>query len=195
MPVEKQNSGPPPDPVNIYPSKVKLGVLIIPCLFGIGMTLQTDGADGAGGFVLAELSWVNILAILICLFVAFLLLQMAFDRKPVIVFDGKGIYCQRPPLGTIPWSAVIGMGAANATLMRRVLMIAVDPGQLDEEARTYVRNSVGFLNLISPQLCKFVKQAEGYPSVHISISQLSRPARKIEGLAQEFVLYYVAEED
>ena len=195
MPVEKQNSGPPPDPVNIYPSKAKLGVLIIPCLFGIGMTLQTDGADGAGGFVLAELSWVNILAILICLFVAFLLLQMAFDRKPVIVFDGKGIYCQRPLLGTIPWSAVIGMGAANATLMRRVLMIAVDPGQLDEEARTYVRNSVGFLNLISPQLGKFQKQAKGYPSVHISISHLSRSARQIEGLAQEFVLYYVAEED
>ena len=195
MPVEKQNCGPPPDPVNIYSSKAKLGVLIIPCLFGIGMTLQTDGAEGAGGFVLAELSWVNILAILICLFVAFLLLQMAFDRKPVIVFDGKGIYCQRPPLGAIPWSAVIGMAAANATLMRRVLMIAVDPGQLDEEARTYVRNSVGFLNLISPQLGKFQKQAEGYPSVHISLSHLSRSARKIEGLAQEFVLYYVAEED
>jgi hypothetical protein len=29
----------------------------------------------------------------------------------------------------IPWSAVIGMGAANATLMRRVLMVAVDPGK------------------------------------------------------------------
>jgi hypothetical protein len=169
--------------------------LIIPCLFGIGMTLQTDGAEGAGGFVLADLSWINILAILICLLVAFLLLQMAFDRKPVIAFDGKGIYCQRPPLGTIPWSAVIGMGAANATLMRRVLMIAVDPGRLDEEARTYVRNSVGFLNLISPQLGKFQKQAKGYPSVHISISHLSRSPRQIEGLAQEFVLYYVAEED
>jgi hypothetical protein len=195
MSVEKKNGGPPPDPVNIYPSRVKLGVLIIPCLFGIGMTLQTDGAEGAGGFVLADLSWINILAILICLLVAFLLLQMAFDRKPVIAFDGKGIYCQRPPLGTIPWSAVIGMGAANATLMRRVLMIAVDPGRLDEEARTYVRNSVGFLNLISPQLGKFQKQAKGYPSVHISISHLSRSPRQIEGLAQEFVLYYVAEED
>ena len=159
------------------------------------MTLQTDGSEGAEEFVLANLGWVNILAILICLFVAFLLIQMAFDNKPVVTFDGKGIFSQRPPLGLIPWSAVIGMGAANATLMRRVLMIAVDPGQLDEKARTYVSNSVGFLPLISPAMGKFNKQAEGYPSVHIFISHLSRPARQIESLAQQFVLYYVAEED
>ena len=193
--VNRANEGQPPDPVDFYPSKLKLGVLIIPCLFGIAMTLQTDGSEGAEEFVLENLGWVNILAILICLFVAFLLMQMAFDNKPVVTFDGKGIFSQRPPLGLIPWSAVIGMGAANATLMRRVLMIAVDPGQLDEKARTYVRNSVGFLPLISPAMGKFNKQAEGYPSVHIFISHLSRPARQIESLAQQFVLYYVAEED
>lgn len=195
MSVENQNRGAPPRPVNFYPSKAKLGVLIIPCLFGIGMTLQTDGAEGASDFVLADLSWINILAILICLLVAFVMLQMAFDRKPVIALDSDGIHCQRPPLGTIPWSAVIGMGVANATLMRRVLMVAVDPNKLSEEAQIYVRNSVGFMNLISPQLGKFQKQADGYPSVHISISHLSRPTRQIERLAQEFVLYYVAEED
>ena len=191
----KGNMSQPPDPVKFYPSKVKLVFLIIPCLFGIAMTLQTDGSEGAGEFVLADLGWVNILAILICLFVAFLLLQMAFDKKPVITFDGNGIFSQRPPLGLIPWSAVIGMGAAKATLMRRVLMVAVDPGQLDEKARTYVRNSVGFLPLISPAMGKFNKQAEGYPSVHIAISYLSQPARQIETVAQQFVLYYVAEED
>ena len=185
----------PPPPVEFYPSKLKLGVLIIPCLLGVAMTLQTDASEGAGKFVLAHLGWRNILAILICLFVAFLLLQMAFDKKPVVTFDGNGIYSQRPPLGLIPWSAVIGMGAANATLMRRVLMIAVDPGQLDEKARTYVRNSIGFLPLISPAMGRFNKQAEGYPSVHIGISHLSRPASQIESLAQQFVLYYVAEED
>ena len=159
------------------------------------MTLQTDASEGAGKFVLASLGWVNILAILICLFVAFVVLQMAFDKKPVVTFDGNGIYSQRPPLGLIPWSAVIGMGAANATLMRRVLMIAVDPGKLDEKARTYVRNSIGFLPFISPTMGQFNKQAEGYPSVHIGISHLSRPASQIESLAQQFVLYYVAEED
>ena len=194
-PTNRGNVGTPPDPVNFYPSKLKIGVLIIPCLLGVAMTLQTDGLEGTGEFVLANLGWVNILAILICLFVAFLLLQMAFDKKPVITFDGNGIFSQRPPLGLIPWSAVIGMGAAKATLMRRVLMVAVDPGQLDEKARTYVRNSVGFLPLISPAMGKFNKQAEGYPSVHIAISHLSQPARQIETVAQQFVLYYVAEED
>lgn len=169
--------------------------MIIPCIFGIAMTLQTDGAEGGAGFVLAELRWINILAILICLLVAFMLLQMAFDRKPVVAFDETGIYCQRPPLGVIPWSAVIGMGAANATLIRRVLMIAVNPDLLDDKARIYVRNSIGFLPLISPAMGKFNKHAEGYPSVHIAISHLSQPPRKIEGLAQEFVLYYVAPED
>jgi hypothetical protein len=185
-------AGPPPEPEKFYPSKVKLGVLILPCLLGVAMALQSDEAVE---FVLAELRWTNILAILIPLFVAGLLLQMAFDRKPVVVFDEAGIHCQRPPIGLIPWSAVIGMGAANATLMRRVLMVAVDPGRLEEKARTFIRNSVGILPLISPQLSKFEKEAEGYPSVHIPISHLSRPAREIESLAQKFVLYYVAEDD
>ena len=158
----------------------------------VGIALQSDGAVE---FVLAEMRLTNILAILIPLFVAGLLLHMAFDRKPVVVFDEVGIHCQRPPIGLIPWSAVIGMGAGNATLMRRVLMVAVDPGRLDEKARTFVRNSVGFQTLISPQLAKFQKESKGYPSVHIPISHLSRPAREIERLAQEFVLYYVADED
>ena len=185
-------AGQPPEPVYFYPSKVKLGILILPCLLGVGMALQSDEAVD---FVLAKMRWTNILAILIPLFVAGVLLQMAFDRKPVVIFDEVGIHCLRPPIGLIPWSAVIGIGAANATLMRRVLMIAVDPGQLAEKARPFVRNSVGALPLISPQLAKFEKQASGYPSVYIPISHLSRPVREIERSAQEFVLYYVAEDD
>ncbi len=185
-------TGPPPAPEKFYPSKVKLGILILPCLFGVVIALQSDEAVD---FVLAEMRLTNILAILIPLFVAGLLLQMAFDRKPVVIFDEVGIHCRRPPIGVMPWAAVIGMGAANATLMRRVLMVAVDPGKLDDKARTFVRNSVGVLPLISPQLAKFKSQAEGYPAVHIPISHLSRPAREIERLAQEFVLYYVAEDD
>ncbi|MBC8241008.1 MAG: hypothetical protein ISR50_13990 [Alphaproteobacteria bacterium] len=182
----------PPSPVNFYPSKIKLGVLILPCLVGVGIALQSDEAVE---FVLAEMHLTNILAILIPLFVAGVLLQMAFDRKPVVVFDAAGIHCQRPPIGLIPWSAVIGIGAANATLMRRVLMVAVDPDQLAEKARTFIRNSIGVLPFISPQLAKFKKQAAGYPAVYIPISHLSRPAREIERLAQEFVLYYVAEDE
>jgi len=183
------DAGPPPEPVNFYPSKIQLGILVLPCLLGVAMILQSDGAEE---FTLTDLSWTNIMAIVICLFVAGLLLQMAFDRKPVVVFDAVGINCQRPPLGLIPWTAVIGIGVANATLARRVLMVAVDPNRLDEKARSYIRNSVGFINLISPQMRKFDSQAQGYPSVHIPISHLSRPAREIESLAQEFVLYYVA---
>ncbi len=159
---------------------------------GVGIALQSDEAVE---FVLAEMHLTNILAILIPLFVAGVLLQMAFDRKPVVVFDAAGIHCQRPPIGLIPWSAVIGIGAANATLMRRVLMVAVDPDQLAEKARTFIRNSIGVLPFISPQLAKFKKQAAGYPAVYIPISHLSRPAREIERLAQEFVLYYVAEDE
>lgn len=189
---EGQSGPPPPAPVKIYPSKAKLGILIIPCLFGVGMALQTDGASE---FVLAEMSWTNIAAVIICLFVAVLVIQMAFDRKPVLIFDADGIFCQRPPLGQMPWSAVIGMGAGNATLVRRVLMIAVDPSQLNEKARNYMSNSVGMLTMVSPQLRKFKSQSDGYPSVHIPISQLSMPMRKIESLAQEFVLYYVAKEE
>ena len=186
------HAGLSPEPVKLYPSKIQLGILILPCLLGVGMILQTDGT---AALALADLSVTNIMAIVICLFVAGLLLQMALDRKPVVVFDSAGIHCQRPPLGLIPWPAVIGIGAANATLARRVLMVAVEPNRLDEAARNYIRNSVGFINLISPQMQKFDSQAQGYPSVHIGISHLSRPAREIEGLVQEFVLYYVAIKD
>ena len=182
----------PPAPDYFYLSKVKLGILILPCLLGVGMALQSDAAVD---FVLAEMRLTNILAVLIPLFVAGLLLQMAFDRKPVVAFDEVGIHCDRPPIGLIPWSAVIGMGAANATLMRRVLMVAVDPGKLDDKARTFVRNTIGVMPLISPQLARFEGQAEGYPSVHIQISHLSRPVREIESLGQKFVLYYVVEDE
>lgn len=178
--------------MRLYSSRVKLGILILPCVLGVVIALQSDGAVE---FVLAEMRLTNILAVLIPLFIAGLLLQMAFDPKPVVVFDEVGIHCQRPPIGVIPWSAVIGMGAANATLMRRVLMVAVDPAKLDDKARTFVRNSVGVMPLISPQLAKFERQAQGYPAVHIPISYLSRPVREIERLAQEFVLYYVADEE
>ena len=156
------------------------------------MALQSDAAVD---FALAEMRLTNILAVLIPLFVAGLLLQMAFDRKPVVAFDEVGIHCDRPPIGLIPWSAVIGMGAANATLMRRVLMVAVDPGKLDDKARTFVRNTIGVMPLISPQLARFEGQAKGYPSLHIQISHLSRPVREIESLGQKFVLYYVVEDE
>ena len=79
--------------------------------------------------------------------------------------------------------------------MRRGLVISRGPGRLADKARTYARNSVGFLSLLSPPMGKFQRLPEGYPAVHIPISQLSRPARQIEDLAQNFVLYYVAEED
>ena len=182
------DAGSSPEPVKLYPSKNQLGILILPCLLGVAMILQTDGTATLAH---ADLSWTNIMAIVICLFVAGWLLQMALDRKPVVIFDSVRIHCQRPPLGLITWPAVVGIGAANATLARRVLMVAVEPNRLDEAARNYIRNSVGLINLISPQMQTFDSQAQGYPSVHIGISHLSRPARKIESLAQEFVLYYV----
>ena len=156
------------------------------------MALQSDAAVD---FVLAEMRLTNILAILVPLFVAGLLLQIALDRKLVVVFDEVGIHCDRLPIGLIPWSAVVGMGAANATLMRRVLMVAVDPRKLDDKARTFVRNAIGVMPLISPQLARFEGQAEGYPTVHNPISHLSRPVREIESLGQKFVLYYAAEDD
>jgi hypothetical protein len=66
---------------------------------------------------------------------------------------------------------------------------------LDDKVRTFVRNAIGVMPLISPQLARFEGQAEGYPSVHIPISHLSRPVREIESLGQKFVLYYAAEDD
>lgn len=83
--------GPPEQ--RFYVAKLKMGLLIPPCLLGVAAALQ---ADDAVEFAFADYRWINAAAVLICLFVAFLLFRMAMEKeprssltKPVFVAGGR----------------------------------------------------------------------------------------------------------
>ena len=80
------------EPIVAYNSKVKLGILALPCIFIVGLGLQGlfTGTGVLGGGPISHLA-----AALIGGITAFVLLQMAFDQKPVLVLDEDGIYCRQ----------------------------------------------------------------------------------------------------
>ncbi|MDP6343811.1 MAG: hypothetical protein QF578_06340 [Alphaproteobacteria bacterium] len=173
--------------VAVFHSKLKLGVLVIPCALGIAMALQADGAEG---FALANFTWTRLAAVAIPALVGFVLLQMAFERRPVLLLDEKGLHCRLPPIGLIPWPAVTGLEVGRAVLMRRVLMIAADQRLLGEQASAFARSSSGLAPLISPQLSQFqARTGKGQVCFYIPISLLSRPAGEIQHLAERYAGY------
>lgn len=172
--------------VRIHASKVKLGLLVIPCVLAVVVTLQ---ADNMPDFTLEDLRLVHYAAIAIAIAVAGIVVHMAFEKAPVLVLNDDGIYCRRPPIDLIPWPAIIAVGVGNATLMRRVLMIAADPAYLGPKAREFAKNSTGALTLISPQLGRFALRTKGKGAVrfYIPIGMLDMSASRIERTVQAFI--------
>lgn len=177
--------------VRIHSSKVKLGLLVIPCVLAVIVTLQ---ADNMPDFTLEDLRIVHYAAIAIAIAVGGIVLHMAFEKAPVLVLNDEGIYCRRPPIGTIPWQAVVAVGVGNATLMRRVLMIATDPVHLGPKAREFAKNSTGALTLISPQMGRFALRTKGTVRFYIPISMLDMSGPKIERLVQDFIREYLEQD-
>ena len=99
------------EPIAAYNSKIKLGILAAPCvLVALAAAYGAiNGIDWLGGGTV--LHWA---AAAIGGLTAFTLLQMAFDKKPVLIIDDEGIRCRRPDVGLIPWRAVVGLGRGQA---------------------------------------------------------------------------------
>ncbi len=175
------------EPITAYNSKVKLGVLATPCVLAAVVSLYAalTGVDILGGG-----TGLHLAAAFIGGLTAFTLLQMAFDSKPVLVIDDEGIRCRRPDVGLIPWHAVVGMGTSKATLLRRVLMIAVDDSELDEQAARHMRKRVGLFAAFSPQVAKFEGQMTGWPSIHVPISYFSISPKDLENLLAEKIQFH-----
>jgi len=180
----------PDEVVWIYPSRLKTGFLVLPCVLAVVMILQ---ADNAPGFALAELGAGRIAALLIAIAVGGLVLHMAFERDPVLILDDEGIHCRRPPIGLIPWTAVTGAAAGKGLLMRRVLMIAAERHLLPPQARTFAERSSGIVPFFSPQLGRFSRQARGQACFFIPISLMSMRTAEIEHHVQAFVQRHVAD--
>lgn len=173
----------PAEPIVAYNSKIKLGVLASPCvLVAVASAYAAlTGVDILGGGTMLHLAAAGIGGL-----TAFTLLQMAFDRKPVLIIDDEGIRCRRPDVGLIPWRAVVGLGTSKATLLRKVLMIAVDDAELDEQAARHMRRRVGMFAAFSPQVAKFEGQMTGWPSIHVPISYFAiSPASLEKALAEK----------
>jgi len=175
------------EPIVAYNSKLKLGIMATPCVVVAVSTLVAaiTGQDILGGGTMLHIG-----GSLIGGLVAFTLLQMAFDKKPILQIDEEGIRCRRPDVGLIPWPAVVGLGTSKATLLRRVLMIAVDDNELNEQAARHMRRRVGLFAAFSPQVAKFEGQMKGWPSIHVPISYFTISPRDLEKKIAEKVNFY-----
>lgn len=175
------------EPIIAANSKIKLGILSAPCLVVaiVATYAALNGIDMIGGG-----TGIHIAAAAIGGLTAFTLLQMAFDNKPVLIIDDEGIHCRRPDVGLIPWQAVVGLGTSKATLLRKVLMIAVDDAELDEQAARHMRRRVGMFAAFSPQVAKFEGQMTGWPSIHVPISYFAMGTAELEKLIAEKVQFH-----
>ena len=178
--------------LQLHSSKLKMGLLVVPCVLAVVVTLQ---ADGAPELALENMRLVHYAAIAIAIAVGGIVIHMAFEKAPVLVLDDDGISCRRPPIGQIPWTAVIAVDVGRATLMRRVLMIATDPALLPPQARDFARNSTGALTLISPQLGRFALRTKGAVRFYIPISMLNMSATNIERAVQYFIQQNLQDDD
>jgi hypothetical protein len=183
----RKRSKPSTEPITAYNSKIKLGILATPCVLAAVVSLYAalTGADIWGGG-----TGLHLAAGFIGGLTAFTLLQMAFDKKPVLEIDDEGIRCRRPDVGLIPWRAVVGIGTSKATLLRKVLMIAVDENELDGQAARHMRRRVGLFGAFSPQVAKFEGQMTGWPSIHVPISYFAMSAPELEKLLAEKVQFH-----
>ncbi len=175
------------EPIVAYNSKIKLGVLAAPCVVVAISSLSAAvmGIDMLGGGTMLHLAGAGIGGL-----TAFTLLQMAFDQKPVLIIDDEGIRCRRPDVGLIPWHAVVGLGTSKATLLRRVLMVAVDDDELEEQAARHMRRRVGMFAAFSPQAAKFEGQMKGWPSIHVPISYFDISVKQLEQQLAEKVRFH-----
>ena len=175
------------EPIVAFNSKPKLSIMAMPCVV---VAVSTLAAAITGQDILGGGTMLHIGGSLIGGLVAFTLLQMAFDKKPMLQIDEEGIRCRRPDVGLIPWSAVVGLGTSKATLLRRVLMIAVDDNELDEKAASHMRKRVGLFAAFSPQVAKFEGQMKGWPSIHVPISYFSISPGDLEKQIAEKINFY-----
>lgn len=165
------------EPIVAYVSKFKMILMSTPCIMAalVGIYAVLTGTDPLGGGPIMHIAAGGIGAL-----TAFVLIQMGFDPKPALVIDETGIICRHPDVGHIPWHAIVGIGTSKAAILRRVLMIALDDTELEEQARRHVKNRVGLLSFLSPQVAKFEGQMAGRPTLNIPISYLTISTRELE---------------
>ena len=156
---------------------LKTAALSLPCLVivAIGVVGLLEGESMLGSDPTTH--WA---AIAIAGATAAILLRVGFEKRPVLVIDENGIACRRPDIGTIPWRAVVSVGTAQTLLRHKVMTIAVDEAELEDEARRHLENQLGLSGAFSRDMTRFERRASGYPSIQVTISSLSMSMPEFE---------------
>jgi hypothetical protein len=169
------------DAIRIYTSKWKMGGLAIPCFF-----IAYAGLDGLATGALARSSLVDGMLMAIGIGCGLVLLWMAFEKQPVLVIDRRGITCRRPPTGLIPWSAVAGLGLGKVSIIRAVLLVAIDEpsahGPLGDRLKRYKAST-----FFSPTVARFQGQMKGNTTIQIPISLLDVKREALQRMLEERV--------
>jgi hypothetical protein len=106
----------------------------------------------------------------------------------VLEIDDRGITCRRPPTGLIPWPAIAGLGLGRVSILRSVLLIAIDEPHAAPELRQRVRRYRAS-GLLSPSVARFQGQMRRESTIQIPISMLAVGAQELQALLQERVRY------
>ena len=176
----------PDAPIVLYNSKFKLGFL---SLVGFAMTafaiqsLMVNDASFGGDPIL------KVFAMLVSLLTGGVLLQWAFDRRPALIIDVKGITTPRPPVGLVPWRVVNGLGISKGAVIRSSLMIAINKEAATEEelARWKRHYASGFLN---SSVARFRSRMKRAATIAIPISFLAISRRELRLLLEERVQFH-----
>ena len=173
-------------PIVIHNSKLKLGFL---SAIGFAMTafaiqsLMVNDASFGGDPIL------KVFALLLGLLAGGVLLQWAFDRRPALIIDVKGISAPRPAVGLIPWRVVAGLGISKGAVIRSSLMIAIDQeAATEEELQRWKRHyASGFLN---SSVARFRSRMNRAQTIAIPTSFLAISRRELRRLLDERIHFH-----
>ena len=168
------------DAVEIYRSRLKLGVLAIaPAYFGAtGLRQLLLGAPldfYIGGLVVVGLGS------------AAALLWLALDKTPAMVIDRRGITLNWPRIGLLPWAAVAGLAVGRAPFVRSVLMIAIDEDEAGPELMARAKSHLSSGMLGNPAIARFRAQVPNRPILQVKIAFLDASRAEVQRVLEERV--------
>ena len=169
------------DRIEIHASRIKHGFVAVACAYFAYLGWHVWQQPGGT----ATLAIAMMAAGAIC---AVGMAAIGFSTKPVLVIDASGIFCRRPNLGHLPWSAITGIGLGRASLHRTALIIAYDKEALAPEQVERLGREVGSM-MMNPELARYRGEMAGYPTAVVSIAMLAVRRAELEAILENNVHY------
>lgn len=181
-PIPDAGSASDDEAIHIYTARSKLIVLAIPAFLILAMGLQrmySTGSIGIGSAGLVVLGGM----------MGFVLMQWAFDTRPILTIDADGITCRRPSIGHIPWRAVAGLGMGRRFFVRSSLLIGVNDAELDQETIKRLNRQSGLSIFLNPSVARFRGAIKDARTVQIPITYLAVTPAKLQHILEDKVQF------